>query len=104
MNSVDILKEITKIKKELCTQEKSFYVQSGSLKTQSKINEKILEKLTKIEEEIQSLKTRISLLENTKYDYKPDYGKHYRDFFKNEPTLTSDNFNLTTILGIGGDE
>lgn len=103
MNSVGILKEITKIKKELCTQEKSFYVQSGALKTQSKINEKILEKLSKIEEEIKSLASRVALLENTKHDYKPDYSKYYKDWFKTEPFLSSDNLNSTTIFWIEGD-
>lgn len=62
--------------------------------------------MTKIEEDIRSLKTCISLLENTKYDYKPDYGKYYRDFFKNEPMMTTinDKPNLETIFGIGEDE
>lgn len=104
MNSADILKEITKIKKELDTQEKAFYVQSGALETQSKINEKVLEKLSKIEEEIKSLASRVAVLESTKYNYKPDYGKYYRDFFRDEPVLSSDKLNLTTIFGIGGDE
>lgn len=104
MNSVDILKEITKIKKELDTQEKAFYVQSGSLETQSKINEKVLEKLSKIEEEIKSLASRVAVLESTKYNYKPDYGKYYRDFFRNEPVLSSDKLNLTTFFESGGDE
>lgn len=104
MNSIDVLKEITKIKKELDTQTKAFYVQSGSLKTQAKINEKILEKLNKIDEDIKSFVTRVALLENTKYDYKPDYHRYYKDFFKNEPTLSTDKLNLTTIFGIGEDE